>query len=138
MHYRPLVIAAAATLAIAGCGESASDKAQKQVCNARADIQTQVKTLQSLPVAPSSISAAKTSLQAIQADVKQIADAQGDLNKDRKQSIQSANDQFKAQLQSIVTSFTSNLSLSNAQEQVSAASKQLVDSYQQTLSKIDC
>ena len=138
MHYRPLVIAAAATLAITGCGESAADKAQKQVCNARADIQTQVKTLQSLPVAPSSIAAAKTSLQAIEADVRQIADAQGDLNKERKQSIQSANDQFKTQLQSIVTSFTSNLSLSNAQEQVSAAGTQLVDSYQQTLGKIDC
>ena len=128
----------AVTLALVGCGESASDKAKKKVCSARADIQTQINTLQKLPVSLSSVDAAKTSLTAIKNDVQTIAGAQGDLKGARKQSVQDANAKFKSQIEQIVTQFTTNLNLSQAQQQVKSAGTQLADSYKASLGKIDC
>ena len=128
----------AAAIVLAGCGQSAADKAQKQVCNSRADIQTQIKTLQQLPVSLSSVDTAKNSLKAIGNDIQQIADAQKDLKGARKQSVQQANQQFKSQIQSIVTSFTTNLNVSDAAQQVQSAATALVTSYKQTLGKVDC
>src|SRR5512133_3084319 len=93
---------AAALLSLVACGESAQDKAKKQVCNARADIQKQLNELKSLTPSTATTSAVKDNLNAVQADLKKIADAQGDLNAERKKEVQQANDKFVSEFNSIV------------------------------------
>ena len=77
-------------------------------------------------------------LDAIKNDLEQIADAQGDLNDERKQEVESANQQFSAQLEAVAGDLGSNLSLSGAKAQVESAGKELASSYQQTFASIDC
>ena len=67
-----------------------------------------------------------------------IADAQGELNDDRRQQVQSANKEFSSQLRSIAGDLGSNLSLSGAENQLRSAFSQLGDAYRQTFAKIDC
>ena len=85
-----------------------------------------------------SVDGVKKNVQAIQDDLGKIKDAQGDLNAERKQQVQSANEAFTQQVKSITSSVTSNLSLSGAGTQLKTAATQLANSYQQTLGKIDC
>ena len=76
---------------LAGCGgESAEDKAQSSVCDARADIQKQVDELDGLTAATVTLDGVKGNLDAISSDLKQIKDAQGDLSGDRKNEVDQA------------------------------------------------
>lgn len=121
-----------------GCGESDADKAQTQVCDARADLDKQVDKLASLTPTTATVDAVTGALDAIKNDLQQISDAQGDLNDERKQEVQSANEKFSAQLQAVVSDLGSNLSLSGAKAQVESAGKELASSYKQTFASIDC
>ena|ERR1700710_2644198 len=132
-----LVLVVTAALA-AGCGESKTDKAQKQVCNARASIKKQVDDLSSLTIATASVNGVKQNIKSIQGSLKQIADAQGTLSKDRRSQVESATNTFKSQVTSIAQGVRANLSLSGAGTQLKAAGQQLATSYQQSLGKIDC
>ena len=105
-----LLVAATAV----GCGESDADKAQTQVCDARADLNTQVDKLASLTATTATVDAVSGALDAIKNDLEQIADAQGDLNDERKQEVESANQQFSAQLEAVASGLGSNLSVSGA------------------------
>lgn len=125
-------------LAIAGCGKSAQEKATAQVCEARADISKQITTISGLTLSTSSVTQAKTGLEAIADDLKKIKGAQADLNPARKQQVETATNTFETQLASIVNSFSSSLSLSNLETQVKAAVTQLTSSYKQTLAPISC
>jgi hypothetical protein len=129
---------AVAVLAVSACGESKADKAKSQVCDARADIQKHVDTLSGMTLATASVDGVKSSLKAIQSDLGKIKDAQGDLNGERKQQVQQANQQFESQLNSIVQSVGTNLSLSEAGTKLKDATTQLASSYKQTLGKVDC
>jgi hypothetical protein len=125
-------------VAVAGCGESDEEKAQNEVCDARDDIQTQIDDLSKITLSTTTVDEVEGNLSAIQDDLMDIANAQGDLNEDRKQQVQSANQQFKSQLDSIASGLTSNLSLSGAQQKLKDASQQLASSYKATFAKIDC
>ena len=134
-----LIVLAASALLVAGCGgQSKADKAGSQVCDARADIQTQVKKLSGLTPATVTTSAVKDSLTAIQNDLKKIAGAQGDLSSQRKQQVQSANQEFKSQFESIVSSVGTNLSVSGAAAKLQTALQQLASAYQSSFAKVDC
>jgi hypothetical protein len=139
---RPLVLPlllAVAVVGITACGgQSASDKAKSQVCDARADISKQVDDLSSLTLATASVDGVKKNVQAIQDDLGKIKDAQGNLKGDRKQQVQAANEAFTQQVKSIASSVGKSLSLSEAGTQLKAATSQLATSYKQTLGKIDC
>src|SRR5436190_23092767 len=91
---RPAAAAAAiATLALlAGCGQSKSDKAASRVCDARSDIQQQVTNLKKMNLSTASTDDIKTSLTAVKGDFQTIADAQPDLNTERKSQVKQAND----------------------------------------------
>jgi len=130
-----LVAAAAAT---AGCGQSEQEKAQSKVCDARADIKKQVDDLKGLTLATASVDGVKKNVNAITADLKTIADAQGTLSEDRRNQVQTATSAFKSELTSIVQGVTSNLSLSEAATKLQTATQQLADAYTQSLGKIDC
>ena len=129
-----LLIAATAL----GCGESDEEKAQTQVCDARADLKTQIDDLAGLTLATATVDGVKKNLDAIEDDLKQIKDAQGDLNEERKQEVESATEQFTSELEGIASGLTSDLSLSGAKAELETAGKQLASSYQQTFAQIDC
>jgi hypothetical protein len=121
-----------------GCGESAADKAQTQVCDARADLKKQVDTLAALTPTTATADGVTGALDAIKNDLKQISDAQGDLNDERKQQVESANQQFSGQLKTVAADLGSNLSASGAKAAVQSAGKELATSYQQTFAPIEC
>ena len=122
----------------AGCGESDEEKAQNEVCDARDDIQTQIDDLSTLTLSTATADGIEQSLSAMQDDVMEIANAQGDLNEERKQQVQSANKQFTSQLDSIASGLTSDLSLSGAGQKLKDATQQLASSYKETFATIDC
>jgi hypothetical protein len=121
-----------------GCGESDEEKAQNEVCDARADIQQKVDDLSNMTLANASVDSIQSDLSAIRDDLGKIADAQGDLSDERRQQVQSANQEFSSQLKSIAGDLGSSLSLSGAGDQLSSAFSQLADSYRQTFAKVDC
>jgi len=129
---------AALALALTACGESKQDKAKSQVCDARADIQKQVNTLQSLTPATVTADGVKNSLNSISDSLKKIADAQSDLNAERKQQVQSANDQFVSEFKSVTSEVGQNLSIANARTKLQAAAQQLAAAYKSTFAKVDC
>jgi hypothetical protein len=121
-----------------GCGESDEEKAQSDVCDARADIQKRVNNLAGLTVSTATVEGVQDDLQGIQDDLKKIADAQADLNDERKQEVESANREFTSQLEAIGRDLGSNLSLSGAEAKLRSAAQQLASSYRQTFAKVDC
>ncbi len=139
---RCLALLAAGLLLIAGaavgCGESDEEKAQTQVCDARDDLKTQVDDLAALTPATATVDGVQEDLSAIEEDLNQIRDAQGDLNEERRQEVESATQQFTSEVEAVATGLTSDLSLSGAQAKLETAGKQLASSYQQTFAQIDC
>jgi len=123
---------------VAGCGQSAADKAKNQVCSARADIDKQLHYLQGLTPTTATATGVQNSLKAISSDLSKIKDAQPQLNAQRKQQVQAANQAFTAQLQSVASNVGQNLSLSSAGAQLKTAVTQLVQSYQHTFAAISC
>jgi chromosome segregation ATPase len=124
--------------ALAACGESSQEKAQKQVCSARSDIQKQVNELQSLTPTTATTTGVKDNLNAIKTDLQKIKDAQSELSSDRQQQVQSANDEFVSQFQSIAGDLGTNLSVSGAQAKLQTALDQLAAAYRSTFAKVDC
>ena len=125
--------------ALAGaCGESDEEKAQSDVCDARADIEQRVDDLANLTLANATVDGIESDLSAIRDDLGKIADAQGGLNDERRQQVQSANKEFTSQLRSIASDLGSSLSLSGAQDQLGSAFNQLAESFRQTFAKVDC
>jgi hypothetical protein len=131
-------VLAAAGLALAACGQSAEDKAKAQVCDARADIQKQVNELRGLTITTASVDGVKSNLNAIQADLGKIKNAQGQLSDQRKQQVQAANKAFEDQVTTIVGSVGRSTSITQAATQARSAMSELADSYRQTLGRIDC
>jgi hypothetical protein len=129
-------------VALAGCGgggESAKqDKADKQVCDARADIGRRVRQLQGLTPATATLGGVQAQVDAIQDDLKDIAAARGDLGDDRAAEVKTATDRFSARLTAIVGAATQSLSLSDAQARLEGAAADLSSAYSSTLGKIDC
>jgi hypothetical protein len=132
-----LAVVATAGL-VAGCGESKQDKAKKAVCSARSEIEKSVNNLRSLTITTASVDQVKGDISNIQTNLKKMVDNQKDLASDRKQQVQSATQQFAQQLKSIASGLTSNLSLSNAANQVKSAGATLQNAYTSALAPINC
>jgi hypothetical protein len=134
----PLVLLLVTVLGVGACGESKQEKAQKQVCNARADISKQVNELKSLTPTTATVDGVRQNVNAIQDDLKDIVNAQGTLNDERKAQVKAATDQFTSQLQSIVQQAVKSLSLADAKTQLQSAVSNLATAYSSSLGKIDC
>jgi len=126
------------SIAAAGCGESSEDKAQTTVCNARASISKQVDQLKAMTPATFTTAAASKSLSAIRSDLKDIADAQGDLADDRRQQVQQANQEFAGKVRDTLTQVFRSTSGADAKNQVTGALQQLATTYKQTYARVDC
>ena len=122
----------------AACGESDEEKAQTQVCDARADLKTQVDDLAALTPGTATADGVEENLNAIEDDLKQIKDARVDLSEERSQQVDSATQEFNSELESIASGLTTDLSLSGAKAKLQTAGQQLASSYQQTFAQIDC
>jgi uncharacterized protein HemX len=133
-----LVAALAFAVTLAGCGQSAQDKAKSQVCSARADINKQLQYLKGLTITTATATGVQNSLKAIGSDLNKIKDAQPQLDSQRKQQVQSANQAFSATLQAVASNIGQNLSISNAGAQLKSAVGQLTHAYQTALAPISC
>jgi hypothetical protein len=129
-----LLVAATAV----GCGESDAEKAQTKVCDARADLKKQVDELTALTPTTATVDGVKENLNAIENDLKEIKDAQGDLSDDRKQQVESATQEFGSEVKSIASGLQSDLSISGAESKLQAAGQQLASSYQNAFAQVDC
>lgn len=134
-----VLVLAAIAMALTACGESAEDKAQSQVCDARADIQQQVDTLRGLTLSTASIDAAQQSLGAIGDDLSSIKDAQSDLSGQRKQDAQDAVNAFQSQVTNIAGDLISGLTGGQqAQAQLETAVSQLASGFQKAFEPVNC
>jgi hypothetical protein len=134
-----LILLLATSLVVAtGCGESKADKAKKQVCSSKSDIQTQVNKLKGMTFSTATTSQIQDSLNSIKSDLQKISSAQSDLSSDRKQQVQAANQAFTSQFQSILSDLGTNLSIANAKTQLQTATQQLASAYQQSFAKVNC
>jgi chromosome segregation ATPase len=122
----------------AGCGESDAEKAQTQVCDARADLKTQVDELAALTPATATADGVEENLNAIENDLNQIKDAQPDLSEERKQEVESATQEFTSEVEAVAGELGSSLSVSGAQAKLQAAGQQLASAYQNAFAQIDC
>jgi hypothetical protein len=139
MHIHRLVLpGVVAALALTGCGESKEDKAQSQVCDARASIQSEIDAIRALPPTTASVSKLADSAKAIETDLKQIADAQDDLAPERKQQVQAAGKTFRSQVQQVAGEAVASGLTGNAGTAVRSAGDQLAASFKQALAPIDC
>lgn len=138
MKHSMILLLMAAALVLTACGESEQEKAQNQVCDARADIRKEVDELSGLTLSTATVDGVTSSLQSIRSSLGKIKDAQSNLDGERKQQVQEANQQFEAEVRTIVQSLGSSMSLSEGATQVKDATTKLADSYRQTLGRVDC
>jgi hypothetical protein len=135
------VLVAAAALLAGGCGgESASDKAASQVCDAKADIQKQIDGLRSADTSGILVGKVQTALRAIQADLASIAGAIPDLADDRRQQAAAATAAFKQGLSDAAGALVSGVSMDadDVGGQVSAALAKLGGSFKAAFSQVSC
>ena len=129
-----------AVVAIAsGCGgDSAEEKAQASVCDARASISGEVDKLKGMTLATATTSDISAGLTAIRDDLATIDKAQADLNDERKSELRKANQAFESQVRDLASSLGTTTSLSDAKTQLAGALDQLATTYQDTLATFDC
>jgi Tfp pilus assembly protein PilP len=128
----------AAVLALTACGESDEETAQKQVCDSRSDVKSELDDLSALTPSTITVAGVQQSLQSIVDALQQMRSAQKDLNGERKQQLQSANQQFEASVKQTLSSLGSSTSLSDAGSRLEQSFSDLASSYEQTLAKVDC
>ena len=126
-------------LAVSACGgDSAEEKAQASVCDARAGISKQVESLQDLTLTTATTNQIRDSLTAIGDDLTKIKNVQADLGDERRDQVQDANQAFETEVRGIVSNLGTSTSLSDAQAKLDDALDQLATAYKATFAKIDC
>jgi len=124
--------------ALGACGESDEEKAQNEVCDAKADIAQQVDELTSLNSATVTADGVTSSLDAIKDDLNDISDAQSDLSSDRRSEAEAATKAFTNSVQGTASQLGSSLSAADAKAQVLTAIDQLAASYQKAFAPLNC
>ena len=125
-------------LAFAGCGQSDEEKAKADVCDARDDIQANVKELQNLTLGTATTDKVRSSLNAIKDDLQKIVDAQGDLSDSQKQQVDKANEAFTAKVKALAGDVGRSVSIEDAAKQLESDFAELATTYQQSFAPIDC
>ena len=139
LHRIAATVLASLALAAAGCGgDSAEERAQSQVCDARASIQQSINSLKGLTASTATTDEVRQQLEAIRKDLGTIRSAQGDLNADRRADLLSANDQFADTIKPSDLTVLRSTSAQDASTELRQAADQLETTYKSTLSPIDC
>ena len=138
-HRVVAVLLASLALVAAGCGDdSDQERAQSQVCDARADIQKSIDSLKDLTLSTATPDGIRQQLEGIRKELGTIRDAQGDLGVDRRNQLQKANDQFADTIKNVAQTVLRSTSAQDASATVEQAADQLESTYKSTLSPIDC
>jgi hypothetical protein len=124
--------------AFAACGQSDEEKAKADVCDARDDIQANVKELQNLTLGTATTDKVRSSLNAIKNDLQKIVDAQGDLSDSQKQQVEKANEAFKSKVKALAGDVGRSVSIEDAAKQLESDFAELATTYQQSFAPIDC
>jgi two-component SAPR family response regulator len=124
--------------ALGACGESDEEKAQNEVCDAKADVAQQVDELKSLNSTTVTADGVKSNLDAIKDDLNNISDAQSDLSSDRRSEAEAATKAFSSSVQATASQLGSSLSAADAKAQVLTAIDQLAASYQTAFAPVKC
>ena len=136
---RALVLSALGlAFAFAACGQSDEEKAKADVCDARDDIQANVKELQNLTLGTATTDKVRSSLNAIKDDLQKIVDAQGDLSDSQKQQVEKANEAFKSKVKALAGDVGRSVSIEDAAKQLESDFAELATTYQQSFAPIDC
>ena len=125
-------------LAFTACGQSDEEKAQADVCDARDDIQANVKELQSLTLGTVTADKVRSRLDAIRDDLEKIVNAQGDLSEDQKQQVQKANEAFKSKVKALAGDLGRSVSIEDAAKQLESDFDELATTYRQSFAPIEC
>lgn len=150
-----LILTACAVPMLIGCGSSsdedssssegsapasasAQDRAAKQVCNARNDVQAQVQTLTTLSAGSASKADVTSALSAIRTDLRKMKDAQSDLAPERRQEVQDAAAAFETELKDIARQTVAGLATGDAKTQAANAAASLKSAVNESLQPIDC
>jgi copper chaperone CopZ len=134
-----------ATLGLAACGESSSEKATKQVCSATKEIQTQIKKLENLPISSNFPTEVTASVEAIDKSVKKIEEAAPNLPASSKEEINAANKAFQTEIVTITKDVTSaskssnvEAALKSAEPQIKASLSKLSSDYKKAFEALKC
>jgi hypothetical protein len=125
-------------LAFAACGQSDEEEAKADVCDARDDIQANVKELQGLTLGTATTDKVRSSLNAIEDDLGKIADAQDQLSEGEKQQVQKANEAFKSKVKAVGGDLGKSVSIEDATKQLKSDFAELASTYRQSFGPIDC
>ena len=129
---------ASAALLVA-CGESEEEKAQNEVCDARADIERRVDDLAGLTITTASIDGVRNNLRAIQDDLEKIAAEQGDLEPDRQQEVEEAGKRFRSELETTAKEVISGAtSGEEAGASLGASLDDLATAFRTAYAPVDC
>jgi hypothetical protein len=128
-----------ASVVLVSCGEAEEEKAQNEVCDARADIQRRVDDLADLTITTASIEQVTDTLEAIRDDLEKIADEQDDLEPDRQQDVEDAGKRFRSQLQATAQDVASGSASGEAAgARVGSALDELAKSFREAYAPLNC
>jgi flagellar hook-associated protein FlgK len=133
-----IIVVLLATAFFTACGDSAEEKAQNTVCDARADISSQVDDLKGLTPATFSTDAVSKNLSAIKSDLSEMKGAQSDLSDDRRQQVEDATKAFTSAVEGVVKEIGTSATAQDAATTVTSSLQQLASSYEQAFSGVDC
>jgi hypothetical protein len=108
-----------------------------QVCDARDSISDQVDTLKDLQVSDVGSGKAADSLQAIQADLRKIAEARSNLAAANRDEIDQANQKFADSMRQTLADIGTR-SLAVTRDKATGALRTLAATYKDTYGKVDC
>ena len=124
--------------ACGGSDESPEEQANANVCAARQDIGRQVDRLSGLTLTTATATEVRDGLQAIGDDLRTIADQQPELSSQRREEVEQATRAFTERLSEIAGNLGTNLSVSGARRQLTAALDQLDSAYRSSLAQVSC
>jgi len=138
MTRKPLMAALLSVGLIAGCGDSAEDKALADVCSARTDIAKQVDGLKGLTLTSASTAQISDMLGAIRDDLSQISGARDQLSEGRRGEVDDANEAFAATVRETASTVVTTTSIDDAKAELDSAFGELAAAYRSSYAKIDC
>jgi hypothetical protein len=138
-HRVALLVLAIGALTLPACGESDEEKALNDVCDARADIEQKVKDLGALTPSAASVDQIEQDVTAIGNDVETFANVQDDLDDERKQQVETANQKFSSQLDALAEDLSGSLTGGgDAQAALASALDQLGTAHRTAYQSVDC
>ena len=146
---RPAAFAALILLVaigLAGCGESAEEKATAQVCSSTKEIQAQLSKLSELSISSKAPEEIKDAAAVMQKDAEKIKESAPNLPAASKASVESAQKALQAELAALAKALVSTAKssgdieavLKQSEPEVKAAVAGLATSYKQAFESLKC